>query len=127
MARYFIKAKRKNTNEKWTDWTAVDNYEEAVGHVEKVREIGYDAKLVPGSAVAKLWVILDEYENKTELTDKILDADFCLRGVTVSQILYGLRAEIHNKAVYPHDKGIDPYISVKVLDAIIQRIIGGNS
>ena len=71
--------------------------------------------------------MLMENENKTELTDKILDADFCLRGVTVPQILYGIKTEIHNKAVYPHNSGIDPYISLKVFDAIIQRIIGGNS
>lgn len=127
MARYFIKAKRKNTNEKWTDWTNVDTYDEALRQVKHVFEVGFEGKLVPNSAVAKLWEILDEYENKVELTEQILDAGFCLRSITIPQLLYSLKAEIHNKATYPHDKGIDPYISVKVLDAIIQRIVGGNS
>lgn len=127
MARYFIKAKRKDTDEKWTDWTHVDNYETALGHAEHIREVGYEGKVVPSEPVKKLWDILEGCENKVELTEKILDADFCVRSITVPDILYRLKTEIHNKAVYPHNSGIDPYISVKVLDAIIQRIIGGNS
>lgn len=30
------------------------------------------------------------------------------------------KKQIHDKAVYPHNSGIDPYISLRVLDAIVQ-------
>ena len=35
------------------------------------------------------------------------------------QILRRLRREIHDKAVFPYARGIDPFISIKVVDAII--------
>lgn len=44
--RYVVQAKRKNTNEKWTDWTAVDTYEEATRHALRVENLGYESKIV---------------------------------------------------------------------------------
>ena len=42
--RYTVLA-RRNTNEKWTDWTDVDNYHDAVNHSRHVEELGYLAKI----------------------------------------------------------------------------------
>lgn len=35
-------------------------------------------------------------------------------------LLYRLKREVHDKAVRPHNAGIDAYISLKVFDAILQ-------
>jgi hypothetical protein len=39
-------------------------------------------------------------------------------------ILSDLKKEIHDKAVYPHLSGVEPYISLKVFDAVINKLIG---
>ena len=44
--RYTILAKRRNSKEKWSDWTDVGNYRDAVNHACKVEELGYAAKIV---------------------------------------------------------------------------------
>ncbi len=44
--RYSVQAKRKNTNEKWTDWTLVDDYDAAVKHAARVEALGYDAQII---------------------------------------------------------------------------------
>lgn len=41
----------------------------------------------------------------------------------VEDILSDLKKEIHNEAVHPYACKIDPYISLKVLDDIIQKYI----
>lgn len=35
------------------------------------------------------------------------------------EMLFKIRREIHDKAVFPYARGIDPFISIKVVDAII--------
>lgn len=44
--RFKVQAKRKGTNEKWTEWTIVDEYETASKHAKRAEEAGYDAKIV---------------------------------------------------------------------------------
>ena len=44
--RYIIQAKRKGKNQAWTDWTLVDNYDDAVKHAKKIKEIGYRSRIV---------------------------------------------------------------------------------
>lgn len=44
--RYIVQAKRKNTDEKWSDWTTVDDYDEAVRHANHVTEVGYESRIV---------------------------------------------------------------------------------
>lgn len=44
--RYSIQAKRKNTNEAWTDWTNVDDYDAAVKHAARIEALGYDAQII---------------------------------------------------------------------------------
>ena len=39
-------AKRKHTNEPWSDWTMVDDYDEAVKTYERIKELGFDAKMI---------------------------------------------------------------------------------
>lgn len=38
--------------------------------------------------------------------------------------LSDLKKEIHDKAVYPNCHGVEPYISLKVFDAVINKLIG---
>lgn len=116
MNRYNIQAKRKNSEE-WSEWTEVDEYGRALDHMERVKELGYDADLKVSSAVAKLWELLN---NDTELTDKILDAGFCLRDIAVSNTLDNIRDVVHRKAVYPENDEESPYISLDTFDKIIQ-------
>lgn len=44
--KYCVQAKRKNTKEKWSEWTRVDNYEDAVRHSKNVENLGYRSKIV---------------------------------------------------------------------------------
>lgn len=37
---------RKNTDEKWTDWTLVDDYESAEKHAARIEALGYEAKII---------------------------------------------------------------------------------
>ena len=38
-------------------------------------------------------------------------------------ILHHLKRQVHDRAVRPHNAGIEPYISLKVVDAIIEKEI----
>ena len=38
----------------------------------------------------------------------------------IQEALINLRRQIHDHAIYPHGAGINPYISLRVVDAIIQ-------
>lgn len=40
-------------------------------------------------------------------------------------ILHHLKRQIHDKAVYPHNAGIDAYITLKAFDAILQNYSNG--
>lgn len=40
-------------------------------------------------------------------------------------ILHHLKRQIHDKAVYPHNAGIDAYITLKAFDAILQNYLNG--
>jgi hypothetical protein len=42
---------------------------------------------------------------------------------TLRYILSDLKKKIHDRAVYPHNSHIDPYISLKAVDAIIEKEI----
>lgn len=37
-----------------------------------------------------------------------------------------LKQEIHEKAVYPHHAGINPYIQLNVVDALVNNLMKGN-
>lgn len=82
--RYNIQAKRKNTDEPWSEWTSANHYCDAERHAVRVQRLGYDARIAPNKAVKKLWEILN---NDIELTDKILDAGFCLKEDAVNSCL----------------------------------------
>ena len=41
----------------------------------------------------------------------------------VREALFALKREIHDKAVHPNHSAIDPYINLKVFDAVIQGYI----
>lgn len=43
--RFDVRAKRKH-EQKWTEWTVVDNYEDAVKHAKRVEEVGFEAKII---------------------------------------------------------------------------------
>ena len=120
MAKYYIHAKRRNSKENWSDWTTARSYPEAVKHAEHAKEVGYDSQIVPEQAVTKLWEILGE--DKTELTDKIIDSGFVLYTATVNQILYDFKKAIHDKAVYPHNDEY-AFVNLNVFDAVLQNFI----
>jgi hypothetical protein len=73
--RYVVQAKRRDTNEKWSDWTDTNNYRQAVNQARHVEEVGYLAKIVvKEKQVEELWDILGK--NEHEKADAILDAGF---------------------------------------------------
>jgi hypothetical protein len=91
-----------------------------MGHLEHAKEVGYDSKLVPSEAVKRLWDILGE--NETELTDKILDADFCIRSVTIYNLLSDFKNLVHDRAIYPHGDEY-AFINLNVFDALLDTIL----
>ena len=119
--RYYVMAKRKNTDEEWTDWTSVNNYGDAQRHAEHVKELGYESRIEVDKSVTRLWAILGE--DQTELADKILDAGFDLCGEIVNDTLNKLKNRVHEKAVYPHDPEQYSFINLKVFDAILANYI----
>lgn len=43
--------------------------------------------------------------------------------VPIGDILSDIKREIHNKAVFANIKGVDPYITLKTVDAIIANAV----
>lgn len=43
--RYRVQAKRKDER-KWTEWTVVDNYDDAVRHRNRAEELGYCSRII---------------------------------------------------------------------------------
>ena len=41
----------------------------------------------------------------------------------ISQALYDVKHKIHDRAVDPRIKGVDPYVSIKTVDAIIANCL----
>lgn len=73
--RYIVQAKRRDTNEKWSDWTDTNNYQRAIHHACHIEEVGYLTKIVvKEKQVEELWDILGK--NEHEKADAILDAGF---------------------------------------------------
>lgn len=68
--------------------------------------------------------IMDEATLETVLREN----GWCKQSEVV-KTLSDIKRQIHEKAIYPHGSGIDPYISLKVVDAIIQDALkkGGKS
>lgn len=84
--RYTVKAKRKDSDELWTDWTDVNNYQRAVEHSCYVEEAGYLAKIVVNEKqVEELLEILgkEEYEK----VDAVLDAGFCNQTEVIRELI----------------------------------------
>jgi hypothetical protein len=70
------------------------------------------------------------YASQVDVKDECLEeienmptADVAPKSEVVN-ILSDLKKEIHDKAVYPHLSGVEPYISLKVFDAVINKLIG---
>lgn len=121
MARYYIQAKRKLPDEKWSEWSQADNYPRAKEHLAHVSEVGYEGRLVPSEEVKKLWYFLGDKE--TALTDEILDAGFGLYDKRINYVLGNLKTAVHNKAQFPDAKEVPSFITLKEFDAILQRFI----
>ena len=86
--RYDVQAKRKNSDERWSEWTSVDNYRAAEKHACRVEEAGYAAKIVvKDKAVEELWAILGGSNQAVKQTDAILDAGFRKQSEVIGEIL----------------------------------------
>ncbi len=86
--RYCVKAKRKNTNERWTEWTNVDNYREAVRHSCRVEELGYAAKIVvQDKAVEELRGIFGNSYESADYADAVLDAGFRKQSEVIGEVM----------------------------------------
>lgn len=46
------------------------------------------------------------------------------RKLKAKEVLSNLKRQIHDRAVYPNCHGVEPYISLKVFDAVINKFIG---
>ena len=62
--------------------------------------------------------IADEAAHETVLREN----GWCKQSEVV-KTLSDIKRQIHEKAIYPHNAGIKPYISVREVDAIIEKEI----
>ena len=108
--RYDVQAKRKNTDEKWSEWADTNNYREAVNHACHVEELGYAAKIVVrDEAVEELRNILggNSFES-ADFADAVLDAGFRKQSEVIGEIMADLdtligchaTGEIDDKTLY---------------------------
>jgi hypothetical protein len=44
--RYNVQAKRKDTDEPWTDWTSVNDYQDALKHARYAKKVGYLSRII---------------------------------------------------------------------------------
>ena len=44
--RYIVQVKRKNTREKWSEWTRTADPDAAAKHANKIEELGYSSRIV---------------------------------------------------------------------------------
>ena len=58
-----------------------------------------------------------EWKHELTYAIKHLKADVAI------EVLSDIKKRLHDKNTYPHGSGIDPYISLKVVDAIIHYMI----
>lgn len=54
----------------------------------------------------------------------VVDVLVKIPAVDVTKVLSDLKRQIHDKAVCPNCHGVEPYISLKVFDAVINKLIG---
>ena len=54
----------------------------------------------------------------------VVDVLVKIPAVDVTKVLSDLKRQIHDKAVYPNCHDVEPYISLKVFDAVINKLIG---
>lgn len=94
-----------------------DHYTTGYGDAIDAIESAPTADVVPKSEVHD-----DHHKQVTCYTLGCREGDKIKREVA-REILSDLRKKIHDRAVYPHNAGIDPYISLKVVDAIIEKEI----
>lgn len=84
--RYTVVAKRRNTDEPWSDWTDCNNYQRAVQHACHVEELGYRAYIVVREKqIEELWDILGKFEH--EKADAVFDAGFRKQSEVAKEIL----------------------------------------
>ena len=86
--RYDVQAKRKNTSEKWSEWTNTDNYREAVKHACRVEQLGYAANIVvKDKAVEELRGIFGNSFESADYADAVLDAGFRKESEVIREII----------------------------------------
>lgn len=85
--RYRIVARRKDTNEAWTEWAEADSYKKAEEHARYCESVGYTSRIAIDEAVGELWRILGgENDDTADKTDEILDAGFCKESDVVRRL-----------------------------------------
>ena len=62
-----------------------------------------------------------ECKDKCEMCELELFRSRVLKDSKAQEVLSNLKREIHDKAVYPETRSVKPYISLKVVDAIINN------
>lgn len=118
--RYTVKAKRKDSDEPWTDWTDVNSYRDALKHSCRVEEAGYLAKIVVREKqVEELWKILGE--NNFDEADAVFDAGFRNQNDAIREIILKI-----DQMICCHANGdIDNKRLYKLFDKLKKKHIGG--
>ncbi len=101
--RYVVQAKRRNSNEEWSEWTSLNNYREAVRHACHAEELGYAANIaVKDRAVEELRGIFGNSFESAEFADAVLNAGFRKQSDTAKEIFRSI-----NECIHAVEKNID--------------------
>lgn len=66
--RYKVEAKRDPADSEWTDWTMVDDYEEAVRQLDIIRSLSFCGRIVDKSGITDIVKMIEaEYEKALKL------------------------------------------------------------
>ena len=67
--------------------------------------------------------MLDTTSRCEIVAKELYNAGYRKDTVPVGDILSDLKKEIHNRAVFANIKGVDPYVTLKMIDAVINGFI----
>lgn len=104
MKRYTIQAKRKGTNEKWSEWTNENYYDAAIKHVSHIEDdLGQCGRIVYNDdGIEELWGLLG---GDKELADKILDAKFRKEHRVMEETLNRIIIQL-NAIIFANEKAL---------------------
>lgn len=69
--RYRVEAKRYPANKEWTEWIDTDDYNVAVQHLDKIKELGYCGRIVDRLGIDRVVKMLEKEYAKAQTLEYV--------------------------------------------------------